>query len=225
MRPDAWAADRAASRAAATAASRTLAEEIRAVGGAIETVPAVEGLPDLVFPANGAVVLDRRVLLARFRHPERRGEEPAFRAAFESLGRRGIVDDIHELPEGVFQEGAGDSIWDIDRGDFWVGHGPRSSRESIDVIARVFGRDVVALELASERFYHLDTCFCPLSGGNVLYYPPAFTASSLAEIRARIPERQRLEATDEEAADFCVNAINLGSTVIMATPPGSRWPP
>ncbi len=221
MRPEAWAVDRGASRAAAIAASRKLADAIRAAGATIETVPAVENLPDLVFPANGAVVLDRRVLLARFRHPERRGEEPMFRASFKALQRCGVVDDIHELPDGVFHEGAGDAIWDIDRGYFWCGFGPRSSRGAIEVIARIFDQDAVALELASERFYHLDTCFCPLSGGNVLYYPPAFTPTSLAEIRARIPEAQRIEATDEEAAAFCVNAINLGATVIMAVPPQS----
>jgi N-dimethylarginine dimethylaminohydrolase len=219
MRPDAWAADPAASRAAAAAASATLAGAIRATGAKIEIVPAVEGLPDLVFPANGGVVLDGRVLVARFLHPERRGEEPVFRAAFEALRERGIVEEVHELPDGVFHEGAGDAIWDTDRGYFWCGYGQRSSREAIATIARVFGQDTVALELATPRFYHLDTCFCPLSGGNVLYYPQAFTAASLAEIRARIPAAQRIEATDEDAAAFCVNAVNLGSTIIMARAP------
>jgi N-dimethylarginine dimethylaminohydrolase len=79
----------------------------------------------------------------------------------------------------------------------------------------------VALELASERFYHLDTCFCPLAGGKVLYYPPAFTPAAQAEIRARVPEAQRIEAGDEEAAAFCVNAVNLDAKVIMARAPAS----
>jgi N-dimethylarginine dimethylaminohydrolase len=181
----------------------------------------VQGLPDLVFPANAAIVLDRCVLLARFRFPERQGEEPVFAAAFADLQRRGIVDHIFELPAGVFQEGAGDCIWDAERGFFWAGYGPRSSRESIPVISDVFGQRVVALELASERFYHLDTCFCPLAGGNVLYYPPAFTPAALAELRHRIPESQRIEASGEEAAAFCVNAVNLGTQVVMAKAPAS----
>jgi N-dimethylarginine dimethylaminohydrolase len=79
----------------------------------------------------------------------------------------------------------------------------------------------VPLELASERFYHLDTCFCPLAGGKVLYYPAAFAPAALAQIRARVPEHQRIEATDEEAAAFCVNAVNLDARIIMARAPDS----
>jgi N-dimethylarginine dimethylaminohydrolase len=221
MKPDAWSADPKAAHASALSASQTLAKAIRAIGGEIETVGAVKGLPDLVFPANAAIVLDRRVLLARFAHPERQGEEAVFRDAFEDLKRRGFVDHIHELPEGVFQEGAGDGIWDADRGFIWVGYGQRSTESSIAVIEKVFGEKTVALELASPRFYHLDTCFCPLAGGHVLYYPPAFTPASLATIRAHVPEHLRIEATDEDAAAFCVNAINLGSQIIMAKAPAA----
>jgi N-dimethylarginine dimethylaminohydrolase len=185
----------------------------------VEIVGAVKGLPDLVFPANAAVVLDGRVLLARFRHPERQGEEPVFRAVFQKLKARGLVHDIVDLPEGLFHEGAGDAIWDAERRLFWCGYGPRSSRAAIPILRKTFGQETVTLELATEQFYHLDTCFCPLSGGEVLYYPPAFTEEALATIRALIPESQRIEATSEDAAAFCVNAVNLGRRIIMAKPP------
>lgn len=218
MRPDAWGEGRLAEAQAASAALRSALVE---AGGHVETVGAVHGLPDLVFPANAAVVLDGRVLLAAFRHRERQGEEPVFATAFNGLLRRGVVGEIQRLPEGVFQEGAGDCIWDAGRKLFWVGYGPRSSRASVAVIERVFGQEVVALELASERFYHLDTCFCPLSGGEVLYYPPAFTPDALAAIRARLPADRRIEASDEEAEAFCVNAVNLDERVIMARAPAS----
>jgi len=218
MAPKAW---RPEHRDAALAASAKLKAALKAAGARVETIEAVRGLPDLVFPANAAVVLDGRVLLARFRHPERQGEEAVFRSAFTRLQARGLVQEIVDLPEGVLQEGAGDAIWDADRQHFWVGYGPRSSKASVGVIERTFGEDVVALELASDRFYHLDTCFCPLAGGQVLYYPPAFTPAALATIRAHVPEAQRIEASDEEAAAFCVNAVNLGSRVIMARAPAS----
>ncbi len=221
MDPNAWRADPAGRHAAAKSASAHLAAALRSTGARIETIAAVAGLPDLVFPANAAVVLDGRVLLARFRYPERQGEEPVFRAAFEALKRRGLVDDIFELPDGVFQEGAGDSIWDADRSFFWAGYGPRSSRESIGTIEQTFGQDVVPLELATDRFYHLDTCFCPLAGGYVLYYPAAFTPDALSEILARVPDDRRIEAADTEAEAFCVNAINLDTRLIMARAPES----
>ena len=221
MKPDAWQADPAASHAAAKAASAHLGRALRALGARIETVAGAAGLPDLVFPANAAIVLDRRVLLARFRHAERQGEEAVFRTAFEALRLRGLVGDVFEFPDGVFQEGAGDCIWDADRSFFWAGHGPRSSRESIAVIEQVFGQEVVMLELASERFYHLDTCFCPLAGGHVLYYPAAFTPAALAQIHARVAPDKRIEASDAEAEAFCVNAINLDTRIVMAMAPAS----
>jgi N-dimethylarginine dimethylaminohydrolase len=89
------------------------------------------------------------------------------------------------------------------------------------VIERTFGQEVVGLELASPRYYHLDTCFCPLAGGQVLYYPAAFTAAALATIRLRVPEAQRIEATDAEAEAFCVNAVNLDTRIVMARAPQS----
>ena len=36
-----------------------------------------------------------------------------------------------------------------------------------------------------------------------------------------MPESQRIEATAEEAAAFCVNAVNIDSKVIMAKAPES----
>lgn len=218
MEPGAWTEESA--RAAARGSAR-LRDAITAAGGVVETVPAVEGLPDLVFPANAAIVLDGTVLPARFRHPERSGEEPVFRAAFEALRARGLVKEIATLPEGVLQEGAGDAIWDLGRQFFWVGHGQRSTENSIAAIEAVFGKPTVALQLASPRFYHLDTCFCPLSGGEVLYYPPAFTPQALDTIRTHVDPEMRIEASDEDAAAFCVNAVNIGRRIIMARPPAA----
>ena len=218
MEPAAWTDE--AARAAA-AGSQALRDAITATGAEVETVPAVEGLPDLVVPANTAVVLDRKVLVARFLCAERQGEEAVFRTAFEALRARGIVNEVIALPEGVLQEGAGDAIWDADRGFFWVGYGQRSTQSSIAAIEDTFGKPTVALQLASPRFYHLDTCFCPLSGGKLLYYPPAFTAEALAAIHAHVAPQDRIEATDEEAGAFCVNAVNIGRTIIMARAPQS----
>jgi len=218
MRPTAWSPE---ALEEAKAASGALKAALRAAGAQVETIGAVRGLPDLVFPANAAVVLDGRALLARFRHPERQGEEAVFRSAFMSLKARGVISEVIDLPADVLQEGAGDAIWDAGRRLFWAGYGPRSGKASVGAIARTFGHDVVGLELASDRFYHLDTCFCPLSGGQLLFFPAAFKPWALAEIHARVPPGQRIEATAEEAAAFCVNAVNLGDRLIMARAPAS----
>jgi N-dimethylarginine dimethylaminohydrolase len=221
MRPDTWKADPAALTAAAAKSASALRAELEKAGARVEIVAAVEDLPDLVFPANAAIVLDGRALVARFRHPERQGEEAVFRDAFRALKARGLLREVIELPEGVLQEGAGDCIWDAERGFFWAGHGQRSTANALPAIEAVFGQPVVGLELATDRFYHLDTCFCPLAGGRVLYYPPAFTPESLAIIRSHVRKEDRIEATDEDAAAFCVNAVNIGRHIVMARAPYS----
>jgi N-dimethylarginine dimethylaminohydrolase len=76
----------------------------------------------------------------------------------------------------------------------------------------------VPLELASPRYYHLDTCFLSLSGGEIVYYPPAFTDAARATIRSAVPADMLIEASDEDAEGFCVNAVNFGREIVMARP-------
>ena len=125
MDPAAWTAGAAALHAQAELQWAGLRRVLLGLGAAVETVEAATGLPDLVFTANGAVVLDGKAVLARFRHGERQNEEPVFASAFAVLKARGFVDDIVELPDGVMLEGAGDCIFDSARGLFWMGYGFR----------------------------------------------------------------------------------------------------
>jgi N-dimethylarginine dimethylaminohydrolase len=219
MRPGAWAADPAGHLAEARASFEALKAALTAAGAVVETVPGVAGQPDMVFPANAAVVLDGRAMVARFACKERQGEEKPYFEALQTYVDRGILDDVVMFPENCFQEGAGDAIWDVTRKLFWCGYGQRSVLAATDEIKRFFGQQVVALELATDRFYHLDTCFCPLTGGEVLFYPPAFSAAALANIHALVAPEQRLEASEADAAAFCVNAVNIGRTVVMARAP------
>jgi len=217
MRPRAWAQDPVGHLAAARRSFKSLASALTAAGARLEIVPGVAGLPDMVFPANAAIVFDRLALLARFRHPERRGEQQHFHERFRVLKeQRLIIDEVAQFPPNCFQEGAGDCIWDAARGRFWAGYGQRSTRQSASEILAFFGRETTALELVSPRFYHLDVCFCPLSGGEIFYYPPAFSAASLAAIRDVVAPEDLIEATDEDAARFNVNAVNIGDRLVMA---------
>jgi N-dimethylarginine dimethylaminohydrolase len=219
MRPDAWAECAKARAEAARGASAALCAALQAAGARVEITPGRPGLPDMVFPANAAIVLDRTALMARFRHPERQGEEGPFREAFEDLRARRLIDEIVTLPDGVVQEGAGDAHWDSHRRMFWTGFGPRSAKEADAVIRDVFGRPTAPLELATQQFYHLDTCLCPLPGGEVLYFPLAFTEEGRRTIAGLTDPDQRIEASPEDAAAFCVNAVALGRTLVMARAP------
>lgn len=215
MDPAAWARDPGGMHQHAVASFDALRDALGQAGFAVEIAEGAPGQPDMVFPANAAVVLDGKAVLARFRYPQRRGEEQPFATIFENLRARGLIDSVTTLPEGCYQEGAGDCIWDAQRGHFWAGFGPRSSHEAADAMARHFGQEVVALELATEQSYHLDVCFCPLAGGEVLYYPPAFTDAALRTLRARVPAAQRIEATEDDLRHFSVNAVNLNDHVVM----------
>jgi N-dimethylarginine dimethylaminohydrolase len=218
MRPRAWAEDPVGHFAAASRSFQSFTAALTDAGARLEIVPGVAGLPDMAFTANAAVVLDRLALLARFRHPQRRGEEQHFHEHFRLLLERGsILDEVAQLPPNCFQEGAGDCIWDPVRGRFWAGYGQRSTRRAAAEISAFFERETTALELVSPRFYHLDVCFCALSGGEIFYYPPAFSAASLAAIRDVVAPEDLIEATDEDAARFNVNAINIDDRLVMAT--------
>jgi N-dimethylarginine dimethylaminohydrolase len=219
MQPAAWAEDPAGYRRQARASFESLAATLSSCGATLEIIEGAPGLPDMVFPANGAVILDGRALVARFACAERQGEEALFLRALQALADRGVLRDVAQFPEGCFQEGAGDAIWDAGRQLFWAGHGQRSIRAAADWLGEFFERTVVPLQLATPQFYHLDTCFCPLSGGDVLFYPPAFTPESLRAIHTHVAPAQRLEASREDAAAFCVNAVNIGRDVVMAQPP------
>jgi N-dimethylarginine dimethylaminohydrolase len=220
MKPGVWSADPREHAAAATGGWRALRAALEAEGAHVIAIPGAEGQPDMVFPANAAVVLDGKALMARFRCAERQGEEAPLAAAFEGLRRQGLLTEVAAV-EGCFHEGAGDAIWDAARQLFWVGSGPRSSPQAADQIADFFGRPVVRLPLATERYYHLDTCFCPLSGGEVLYYPPALTEAAQRRLFDHTTPDQRIVATDEDAQAFCVNAVCMGRTIVMAAPPSS----
>jgi ornithine aminotransferase len=185
------------------------------LGARVEVQPPVRGLPDMVFTANAAVVLDRKVLLARFLCGERQGEEPHNRAFFERLKARGIVEQIIEPPAGLAFEGAGDAIWDPTQRLIWTGYGQRSSRDMFRAIEAVYGVPAIALELIDPRFYHLDTCFCVLSGGDVLWYPPAFSANAAAAVREIVGTDRLIEATDEDAFNLGVNSVAIGRDVVL----------
>ena len=216
MDPKSWARDQRA-HAAATCEWDGLHRTLVSSGATVELVPPARGLPDLVFTANAAVVLDRQVLLARFRHAERQREQGHFEAVFRSLQARGLVDCVRKLPENLVLEGAGDCVWDVTRGLFFMGYGARSDAAARRPVEDMFGREVVALELADQRFYHMDTALAPLPGGEVMYLPEAFTARGRGIIRERVASDERIEIGLADGCRLAANAVCLGNTLIMSS--------
>ncbi len=176
----------------------------------VDLVTPAKGWPDMVFTANAGLVLDKTVVLSRFYHKERQGEEPYFKEWFESQGFT-----VHELPKDLPFEGAGDALFDREGRYLWAGYGFRSELDSHPLIAEWLDIEVLSLRLMDERFYHLDTCFCPLTGGYLMYYPPAFDSYSNRLIELRVPPEKRIIVEEPDAINFACNTVNINQTVIM----------
>jgi N-dimethylarginine dimethylaminohydrolase len=217
MDPAAWAQSGEVLHARASRQWTGLHRTLLARCAQIETVEPQPGLPDLVFTANAAVVLDRKAVMARFLHPERQREQPAYEAAFRALQSRGLLDEVVDLPKGVTLEGAGDCIWDRKRGLFWIGSGFRSDAAAADAIEDAFGVRCLPLALSDPSFYHLDTAFCALPTGDVLYYPGAFSPAALEIIHDQVAPSQRIALNQADAARFAANAVCVDRTIVMSS--------
>ncbi len=170
----------------------------------------VAGSPDMVFTANAGLARDGAVVISRFLHPERQGEEAHFRSWFSEMGYR-----VVELPRDAPFEGEGDALFSADGSRLWIGHGPRTAQKSHAALQAVWDVEVAGLRLTDPRFYHLDTCFAPLSDGSLLYFPAAFDAGSLAKIESFYGPSQRIAVSEADALCFACNAVNLGRTLVL----------
>ena len=168
------------------------------------------GLPDMVFTANAGLERNGTVVLSSFFHSERQGEERHFRRWFEQAGYR-----VVSLPRETPFEGEGDALFAKDGSCLWAGYGQRTHLASHAVLREAWKIEVTSLHLIDPRFYHLDTCFAPLDGGYVMYYPQAFDGASVRKIEAFYPERRRIIVTEADALRFACNVINVGRTVIL----------
>jgi len=173
-------------------------------GLTVELIEPAPGLPDMVYAANSALVLDGIAYVARFQHPQRQGEEDVYARWFEAHGfdvRRAA--HVHE-GEGDFAV-AGDVIL--------AGTGFRTERAAHAEVAQLFGREVVSLELVDPRFYHLDTALFVLDAERIAYYPRAFSAESRRELERRYPDA--LVADEVDALAFGLNASSDGEHVFL----------
>ncbi len=197
------------SRALAVGQWERLHAELGRFAG-ILLVPPAPGSPDMVFAANAGLVREGRVMLSRFLHPERQAEESHFRAWFAAAGYQ-----VHELPRDTPFEGEGDALFTADGARLWAGYGWRTSEASLAGVGSLWSTELMRLRLVDPRFYHLDTCFCPLANGDVMYFPAAFDATSLGLIEACYPVGKRILVKQEDAVCFACNAVNVGQTILL----------
>jgi len=199
------------------ASSRTrAAEQWQRLYEAVSTIADVQlvepqpGSPDMVFTANAGLERNGTVAISSFFHPERQGEEPHFRRWFELAGYKVI-----DTPRATPFEGEGDALFSTDGTRLFVGYGPRTVPSSHQALRKMWGIEVTSLHLIDPRFYHLDTCFAPLEGGYVMYFPEAFDRASLDKIEAFYAPEKRIIVAESDAVCFACNAINVDRTIIL----------
>nr|WP_042368169.1 dimethylargininase [Streptacidiphilus neutrinimicus] len=183
-----------------------LRELYLSLGHQVDLIDPVPGLPDMVYAANGATVVDGRVLGARFHHPERAAEGSAYLDWFRAAG----FADVHD-PQHV-NEGEGDFL--VVGGWILAAQGFRTRPEAHAEAQDYFGRPVVGLRLVDPDYYHLDTALAVLDGDQVMYYPGAFSPGSQAVLARLFPDA--LQATAEDAAVLGLNAVSDGRHVILS---------
>ncbi len=188
---------------------RVLRDTYLDLGHTVDLIDPVPGLPDMVYAANGATVVDGVVYSARFRYPERAAEGPAYQKWFAD---RGYV--THTAAET--NEGEGDLL--TVGGVVLAGTGFRTDRASHAEAQELFGRPVISLELVDPHYYHLDTALAVLSSDpahpQVAYYPPAFSAGSRRVLERMYPDA--VLATEGDAAALGLNAVSDGHHVVVA---------
>jgi arginine dihydrolase len=182
-----------------------LRARLHGLGHRVDLIRPLPDLPDMVFAANGATVVDGKVLSARFRHAERAAEGPAYVRWFREHG--------YATREALYiNEGEGDYLVTSKR--ILAGTGFRTDERSHIEAQEFFGRPVVTLTLVDPRFYHLDMALAVLDDDEIMYYPEAFSARSRELLRELYPTAIR--ATRADAEVFGVNAVSDGRHVVLA---------
>lgn len=189
--------------AVAVAQWENLRDTYRRLGHIVDLVDPVPGLPDMVYAANGGLILNGTAIVARFKYPQRQPESIAY-AEWMSLHGHTPVHTRH------VNEGQGDLL---PVGEMILaGTGFRTDPRAHAEIAELVGRPVVSLQLVNQRFYHLDTALTVLDDTTIAYYPPAFTDRSRAQLQTLFPDAIVVGSADAHV--FGLNAVSDGRQVV-----------
>ncbi|MFC5642147.1 dimethylargininase [Kitasatospora cinereorecta] len=182
-----------------------LREVYLGLGHQVDLIEPLPGTPDMVYAANGATVIDGKVLGARFRNQERAAEGPAYQEWFRAHGYTDVLDPRH------VNEGEGDFL--VTGAWILAGTGFRTSPQGHAEAQEFFGRPVIGLELVDPRYYHLDTALAVLDDNEVMYNPAAFSPGSRAVLERLFPTAVLASAADAEV--FGLNAVSDGRNVVL----------
>jgi N-dimethylarginine dimethylaminohydrolase len=185
-----------------------LREALVGLGHSVHLLPPAAGLPDMVYAANGAFVVDGTAYGARFRNSQRAAEAPVHRAFYEANGWRFAEPTRTNEGEGDFAYLPG-----AYGGLILAGYGFRTEPAAHAEAQEALGRPVVPLKLVDARFYHLDTALAALDDGHIAYFPGAFAPSSQRVLRQLFPDA--VIASEADACAFGLNLVGDGRHVVV----------
>ena len=181
-----------------------LRQTYKELGHTVELVEPVAGLPDMVYAANGGLMVNGRAVAARFAYPQRAAESAAYA---EWMTRHGY----HPTDTRHINEGQGDLL--VVGLIILAGYGFRTERQAHDEIAATLQMPVVSLELVDPRFYHLDTALAVLDNTTIAFYSPAFSDASRAQLLELFPDA--IEVSSADAFVLGLNAVSDGRNVVL----------
>lgn len=179
------------------------------LGLQVDLIPPVKGLPDLVFTTDHGKWIGNTFYLSNFRYSERQKEQTITIPWYQKQKIKTL-----QVPSPCLMEG-GDVL--VEYGYVFVGYGFRTSIETVEYLSGTTRLPTIALELVNQNFYHLDTCFLPISPDTAFYYPPAFSASSLKALKSHFD--LLLPLSSHEAEGFACNSVIIGKTVLCQPNP------
>jgi N-dimethylarginine dimethylaminohydrolase len=176
-----------------------LTKNLIKAGATLHYVNPKEKLPDLVFTANAALIYKKTAIVSKFHNVERQGEEEVFFSWFKK-------NKFNTIQSEITFEGAGDALFSGNK--LFLGNGFRSDLGVKEYLEYSFPNiKVIQCNLIDPRFYHLDTCFCPLDGNRALIYSPA--------IDTDLSDLDLIEVPEEEAINFACNSVFIRGNIVM----------
>jgi N-dimethylarginine dimethylaminohydrolase len=174
------------------------------LGFEILIIPPAKGLPDLVFTTDHGKWIGDTFYLSRFRYAEREREQAISVPWYKSQKIKTV-----SLPTGLYMEGG--DILTMDN-TLYIGHGYRTSEDTTNYLGQATGLATIPLHLIDDAFYHLDTCFLPLTPDTACYYPPAFDTESIKNLKKSFPVL--IPLSSHEAESFVCNSVIIGHTIL-----------
>lgn len=171
----------------------------------VSVLPGAPGCEDMVFCANQTLPYtkkdgDKVVVMSKMRHASRQREVPHFEDFFAAKHFKPL-----HFEKATLFEGMGDVIPHPHKHLLYGGYGHRTGKEAYYELAAMLDVPIVALELVSPEFYHLDTCFVPLSTDSVMLCKEAFSEAGLGLIGQLFKKIYFIPA-DEAEDYFSLNA-------------------